>query len=226
MNRFTKQIKERHFSVFALSLLLVFFTHPTIAASKTGIVLGDSIGVGISMASGLPRLAKNSVLIKSTEAINQLQQVPSDTVAILSLGTNDAVGNLSGVEPAIDNIVKWVQKSGINVVWVGPPCVIKPWNTNVEKLDLILNAKLTGQKNIRYLSIADKTLCDPSLRGRDGVHFNMRGYGILWSRTQEVAGLQVTKPSSPKPQVKKAKKKKSKGNALDTNSVKRSKAPN
>jgi hypothetical protein len=226
MNRFIKHIKGRHLSVFVFCLILVFCFRSASAASKAGIVLGDSIGVGISMASGLPRLAKNSVLIKSTEAINQLQQVPSDTVAILSLGTNDAVGNISGVEPAIDNIVKWVQKSGITVVWVGPPCVIKPWNTNVEKLDSILNAKLAGQKNIRYLSIADKKLCDPSLRGRDGVHFNMKGYGILWSRTQEVAGLQVTKPSSPKPQVKKAKKKKSKGNALGNNSVKRSKAQN
>lgn len=152
-------------------------------------MLGDSIGVGISMASGAPRFAHNGVAIRSADAIAQIRRAPKGSVAILSLGTNDAVGSIAGVEQAIDRIVSAVQETGNPVVWVGPPCVLKSWNTNVVKLDQILRARLSGKAGIFYVSVADEAVCSRDLRAKDGVHFTMRGYGLLWARARQAAGL-------------------------------------
>lgn len=162
------------------------------AFAAQGIVLGDSIGVGVSMASGLPRLAHNSVTIRSANAIEQIRRTPRDTVAFLSLGTNDAVGSIAGVASGIDRIVAAAQKANINLVWIGPPCVRKAWNANVIKLDEMLREQLAGR--VRYVSVADQGLCDPNLRAGDGVHFNMRGYQILWSKARAVADVAIDTP--------------------------------
>jgi lysophospholipase L1-like esterase len=152
-------------------------------------VLGDSIGVGVSMAGGVPRLARNSVSIRSADVFRQLSRLAPGTVAFLSLGTNDAVGSIAGVERGVDRIVQAARSAGVRLVWIGPPCVIKPWNTNVVKLDSILSRRLAGQ--VAYVSIADPELCDRSLRGADGVHFNMRGYSLLWERARAAAGAGI-----------------------------------
>ncbi|ARN80381.1 hypothetical protein [Methylocystis bryophila] len=157
-------------------------------ASKA-IVIGDSIGVGISMAGHVPRLAHNSVTIRSADALSQLKRVPHDSVAIISLGTNDAVGSIKGVESGIDKIVAFAKSEDLHVVWVGPPCVRKGWNKNVAKLDEILKTRLAGK--IPYVSAADTALCEGDLRAGDGVHFNMRGYSMLWARASEAAGVPI-----------------------------------
>ena len=155
-------------------------------ASKA-VVIGDSIGVGISMAGHVPHLAHNSVTIRSADALSQLKRVPHGSVAIISLGTNDAVGSIKGVESGIDKIVAVAKSEDLHVVWIGPPCVRKDWNKNVVKLDEILKARLAGK--IPYVSAADTALCDGGLRAGDGVHFNMRGYSMLWARASEAAGV-------------------------------------
>jgi lysophospholipase L1-like esterase len=168
---------------------------PASAIAAPGIVLGDSIGVGVSMASGLPRLARNSVTIRSASAVAQVKQTPRNTIAFLSLGTNDAVGSIAGVTDAIDRIVETAQRANVNLVWIGPVCVRKPWNTNVVKLDELLHQRLAGR--VRYVSAADQALCDGSLRAGDGVHFNMRGYQLLWNKARAAAGADVeTAPPS------------------------------
>lgn len=159
------------------------------AQASKAIVLGDSIGVGVSMAAGVPRLAHNSVSIRSADAISQIQRAPRGSIAFLSLGTNDAVGSIAGVEKGVDRIVDAARSADVHVVWIGPPCVTKAWNTNVMKLDAILKQRLAGQ--ITYVSAADPNLCDRSLRAGDGVHFTMKGYSILWARAREAAGVPI-----------------------------------
>ncbi len=159
------------------------------AQASKAIVLGDSIGVGVSMAAGVPRLAHNSVSIRSADALSQLKRAPHGSVAFLSLGTNDAVGSIAGVEKGVDRIIDVARSAELQVVWIGPPCVTKSWNSNVVKLDAILKKRLAGQ--ITYVSIADPNLCDRSLRAGDGVHFTMKGYSILWARAREAAGVAI-----------------------------------
>jgi len=158
------------------------------ALSAQGIILGDSIGVGVSMASGLPRLAHNSVSIRSANAVEQIRRA-RDKVAFLSLGTNDAVGSIVGVSGGIERIVEAARKSNVKLVWIGPPCVLKSWNTNVVKLDAALQSQLAGR--VAYVSVADQKICDRSLRAADGVHFTMQGYRILWSRARAAAGTEI-----------------------------------
>ncbi len=159
------------------------------ALSAPGIIIGDSIGVGVSMASGLPRLAHNSVSIRSADAIQQVRRTPRDAVAFLSLGTNDAVGSIGGVTSGIDRIVAAAHAANVKLVWIGPPCVLKPWNSNVVKLDAVLQHQLAGR--VPYVSIADQQVCDKSMRASDGVHFTMRGYEMLWGRARAAAGISI-----------------------------------
>jgi hypothetical protein len=168
-------------------IFVVFGDAPAFANSA--VILGDSIGVGISMASGLPRLAHNSVSIRSADAINQVRRTPRDAVAFLSLGTNDAVGSIAGVTSPIDRIVDAARDANVSLVWIGPPCVLKSWNINVVKLDAVLQERLASR--IPYVSIADPRICDPSLRARDGVHFTMRGYQMLWRRARAAASARI-----------------------------------
>jgi hypothetical protein len=158
------------------------------AFAEKGIILGDSIGVGVSMASGLPRLAHNSVSIRSANAVEQIHKA-HDSVAFLSLGTNDAVGSIAGVSGGIGRIVEAARKSNVKLVWIGPPCVLKSWNTNVVKLDAVFKSQLAGR--VTYVSVADEKICDRSLRAADGVHFTMQGYQILWSRARAAAGVEI-----------------------------------
>ena len=68
--------------------------------------------------------------------------------------------------------------------------MFKPWNTKVEKLDGILKRKLSSGP-VSYVSMADSAVCDKSLRASDGVHFNMRGYAMLWGRARDAAGVAI-----------------------------------
>jgi hypothetical protein len=179
----------RAFSLSAFSGLIGLLSFASPSHASNAVVIGDSIGVGISMAGHVPRLAHNSVTIRSADALSQLKRVPHDSVAIISLGTNDAVGSIKGVESGIDKIVAIAKSEDLHVVWIGPPCVRKDWNKNVVKLDEILKTRLAGK--IPYVSAADSALCEGDLRAGDGVHFNMRGYSMLWARASEAAGVPI-----------------------------------
>lgn len=165
------------------------------------IVLGDSIGVGLSLASGASRLAENSVAIQSAKSLEQLTRTPPGTVAVVSLGTNDAVGNLKGVDKAIDRFLDAAARQQVQLIWAGPPCVFKKWNTNVATLDQMLARKLAGRAT--YVSNADAAICDRSIRGGDGVHFNMNGYKVLWDRVVLASQGQIPGqiPSAPQKAV-------------------------
>ena len=158
-------------------------------------VLGDSIGIGLSMASGAPRLAHEGVAIRSSAALAQLHRVPDRSVVVLSLGTNDAVGSIRGVEGAIDRIRAVAERNDLRVVWLGPPCVFKSWNGTAERLDAVLKERLGADNRVRYVSAADPAVCDRSLRAGDGVHFTMRGYAMLWKRVVAAEGDWAARPA-------------------------------
>lgn len=165
------------------------------AHAANEVVAGDSLGVGISMAAGLQNVSANSVTIRGNRAIDQLHKINPGSTVYLSLGTNDAVGPVKGIEKSIDAVLQAARSSRLKLVWIGPPCVIKPWDKNAEELDGILKQKLASA-GVTYVSMRDPSLCAASLRGKDGVHFNMEGYKRLWARTASASNYQVASISA------------------------------
>lgn len=160
------------------------------SAQATGeLVLGDSLGVGVKMASGHTGPARLSQFIRNDQILAQLNTVPAGATAILVLGTNDSAGSVKGLEKYIDNIVHAVDSRKIKLVWVGPPCVRKAWDKNSRDLDAMLTTRLAST-SIKYISIrSDTTLCSGQYTGGDGVHLNMTGYSLVWNKARVAAGL-------------------------------------
>jgi hypothetical protein len=173
-------------AAFAAALLVAGGASAARAATN-GIVIGDSLGVGVSMASGLTRLARNSVAIRGGAVVSQIQQAAPGSVVFMSLGTNDAVGRVDGLDGDIGRIV--AASRGVKLVWIGPPCVLKAWDSNAERLDGMLRARLSGT-GVTYVSMRDPGLCAPGSRAKDGVHFTMAGYGMMWSKARMAAGFE------------------------------------
>ncbi len=196
-------LRPRFILPAALAGLFFVGTPPVHAANE--VVTGDSLGVGIAMASGFENRAANSVSIRAGSAVEQLRKVRPGSTVFMSLGTNDAVGSIKGLEKGIDLIVKTAETSRLKLVWIGPPCVLKPWDKNSAELDGILKQRLAGTA-VTYVSTRDPAFCNASLRGSDGVHFNMNGYKLLWSRAAASTGYQVATVSpeaAPTPATKK-----------------------
>lgn len=154
------------------------------------VVTGDSLGVGIAMASGFENRAANSVSIRGGKALDQLRRVRPGSTVYMSLGTNDAVGSIKGLEKGIDQLVQTAQASRLKLVWIGPPCVNKQWDKRAAELDGLLRARLAGT-GVTYVSMRDANLCSPSVRSKDGVHFNMEGYRAMWSKAAAATGYRV-----------------------------------
>lgn len=184
----------------------LFFTAPIPAHAANEIVAGDSLGVGIAMASGFENRAANSISIRAGSAVEQLRRIRPGSTVFMSLGTNDAVGSIKGLDKGIDLIVKTVESSRLKLIWIGPPCVNKSWDTRANELDGILRARLAGT-GITYVSMRDPSLCAPSVRASDGVHFNMQGYRAMWSLVASNSGYQVAAVSPLAPLNANAKKK-------------------
>jgi hypothetical protein len=162
------------------------------AAATDYAVIGDSLGVGVNWAarSKYP-LARNSIMIHGPQILEQIRQVPPGTLTFMSLGTNDAVGGAVDVKKPLRDILAAVQARNLKLVWLGPPCVKKPWNTYSRELDSTLREELKGA-GVTYVSMFFPQLCDdPSVRGREGVHFNMAGYTLMWRQAAEAAGVPV-----------------------------------
>jgi hypothetical protein len=171
----------------------VWAVEPGFASIYVG---GDSLGVGVGMASRAPSVAKESVRIsydKKQLAIGQIQRVPAGSTLFLSLGTNDAVGGVLSVQDGVSAIVSAAQARNIRLVWLGPPCVFKTWDTSAKALDGVL-AGILAQDGVTYVSMRDAALCSRSLRAGDGVHFTMKGYHMMWDRAVAASGETDTAP--------------------------------
>jgi len=160
-------------------------------AHAAGAVIGDSLGVGVSWASKLPSFAKNSIAIHGGQILEQIRQVPRGATAFMSLGTNDAVGGAVDVAKPVQDILAAAKAQDLRLVWIGPPCVYKPWDVSARKLDANLRAELAGT-GVLYVGMRDADLCDDhSLRGAEGVHFNMAGYSLMWHKAAAAAGFPI-----------------------------------
>ncbi len=168
----------------------LFFAGTAASFAVGEVVTGDSLGVGIAMASGFENRAANSVSIRGGHAVEQLRKVRPGSTVFMSLGTNDAVGSIKGLEKGIERIVETAKASRLKLIWIGPPCVIKAWDNRAVELDGILRERLAGT-GVTYVSMREPSLCSPSVRGKDGVHFNMEGYKNMWSRAAAASGYQV-----------------------------------
>src|SRR5580700_3409950 len=97
-------------------------------AGLNAYVLGDSIGEGIALASGLKGLARISVHIRGPKALAQIGQTPPGSTVLIVLGTNDAEGGIKNIDKSIDAIVTAAEHKQITMVWLGPHCVRRPWD--------------------------------------------------------------------------------------------------
>ena len=186
-------------SLRRLFLALAFAAAPSLAHAEAGRVIGDSIGVGINWAAKLPSTAKNSVAIYSGAVLEQLKLSQRGETVFMSLGTNDAVGGALDVSARVKAIVALADSLGVKLVWMGPPCVLKPWETHARKLDEILKAELAGTSAV-FVSMQDPQFCDPGLHAAEGVHFTMAGYTRMWQKAAEAVGfpIEVAAASAPK----------------------------
>jgi hypothetical protein len=175
---------------FALCALLV----PGSASAASEIVLGDSIGVGVSAAAGLPRLARPSVSLRNDDIFDQLRRSPRGATAYLALGANDAFDAPRSVPPAVDRIIAAAERADLRLVWIGPPCVRRKWNHKAQALDALLRTQLAGRA--AYVSMIAPRFCDAAIKAADGVHFTMRGYRLLWAETRAAAKADIAATGS------------------------------
>jgi hypothetical protein len=169
---------------FAVAAVLLAMAPPALANIYVG---GDSLGVGVHLASKAPSVAKESVRITSKVPVSQIDSVPRGSTLFLSLGTNDAVGGVLKVQSYVSAILAAATARDIRVVWLGPPCVFKNWDDSAKALDGVL-AGLMAQNSVTYVSMRDDALCVRSLRAGDGVHFTMKGYRMMWDRAIAASG--------------------------------------
>ncbi len=177
------------FRSLALGVALVCAL-PTAAMAEYA-VIGDSLGVGVNWAAkSRLALAKNSIAIHGGAILEQIRQLPRGTTAFMSLGTNDAVGGAVDVRKPVQDILAAAAARDVKLVWLGPPCVFKPWNTYAKQLDAKLRDQLKGT-SVVYVGMQDADICNPSLRGAEGVHFTMAGYTLMWRKAAAAAGFPV-----------------------------------
>lgn len=174
----------RILAIAAICLALPVSAH----ATDSGRVIGDSIGVGVSWAAKIPSTAKNSVSIYSGAIMEQLNAAQKGETVFLSLGTNDAVGGALDVKARVAAVVAQADKLGVKLVWIGPPCVLKPWEEYAKKLDGVLASSLSGT-SATYVSTQGPEFCDASVHAQEGVHFNMTGYTRIWRKASAAVGF-------------------------------------
>ncbi len=175
---------------FVVCFLLALAAPSTASAADVRII-GDSIGEGVHLATNLPSPANRfNVAIYTPFIFQQLSQMPRGATVFMSLGTNDAVGGAAAlnVQKRVEQIVAAAEAQGVKLYWLGPPCVLKPWETAAKKLDEILAAQLAGG-SVTYVSLQDSSFCERSLHAPDGVHFTMAGYARMWQIAASAAGI-------------------------------------
>jgi len=180
--------------LFSLVVSGFFATAATAAGDIR--VIGDSIGEGVHLATNYPSPANRfNVAIYTPNIFEQIKAMPEGATVFMSLGTNDAVGGLVDQSRRVDQIVAAAAAQKIKLYWLGPPCVLKPWEVSSRKLDEHLAAQLSGA-SVTYVSLQDPEFCEASLHAGDGVHFTMAGYSRIWQKAATVAGVPVAVASA------------------------------
>jgi hypothetical protein len=158
------------------------------AQAATGIVIGDSLGVGLAEVSHLKNFAHISVHIRGPKAVAQIRGAPEGATAFVVLGTNDANGSIARLDKSIDDILDAADQKHMRLVWIGPPCVHQSWDTRSRELDQILAAKLPP-RGVTYVPMRDPGFCNAGLHEPDGVHLKNKGYLYMWDKARRIAGF-------------------------------------
>jgi hypothetical protein len=157
-------------------------------AGDTAYVLGDSVGDGLAVTCGLRNLARISVHIRGPKAIAQVNRTPPGATAYIVLGTNDAEGSIKNIDRSIDDVVAAAERRQINLVWIGPHCVRKSWDTRARELDEILRMRL-AKTQVKYVSMRDHRFCTGKFLEPDGIHPTDGGYRYMWEKARSSAGF-------------------------------------
>ena len=182
-------------------ILLAIFAAPTLARADEVRIIGDSIGEGLHLTSGIPSPANRfNVAIYTRKAIDQLHDMPRGATVVMSLGTNDAVAGMDDQKAKVDEIVAAAAAQGVKLFWVGPPCVLTKWEIHSKALDENLAKQLDGTA-VTYVSAQTPEFCAASMHAGDGVHFTMAGYASIWQKAAAVAGVPVVVASSAGPKA-------------------------
>jgi hypothetical protein len=163
------------------------------ARAATSIVLGDSLGDGMAEVSHLPNFAHISVHIRGPKAVEQIRRAPAGVTAFVVLGTNDAEGSIAHLDKSIEDILAAAEKKHLRLVWIGPPCVKKAWDTRARELDQMLAAKLPP-RGVLYVPMRDPAFCNGGMHDHDGVHLLNKGYLYMWNKARRMAGLDTPAP--------------------------------
>jgi hypothetical protein len=193
--RFGRFFCGTRMSIRTLCLSAALLMLPAAAQAEAGRVIGDSIGVGVSWAAKIPSTAKNSVAIYSGAIMEQLHQAQQGETVFMSLGTNDAVGGALDVKAKVAAILAEADRLGVKLVWIGPPCVLKPWEEYAKKLDGILAEQLAGT-TATYVSTQGAEFCDAKVHAPEGVHFTMAGYTLMWQKAAAAADFSTVVASA------------------------------
>lgn len=155
------------------------------SADAGAYVLGDSIGEGVADASGLSKLAHISIHIRGPKAIAQIGATPVGSVAFIVLGTNDADGDgsIKNLGKSIDDVVRAGERRKLKMVWIGPPCVRRSFDTRSREVDHILHDRLANTA-VQYISMRDERICSGIFHEPDGVHLTMKGYDYMWNKVR------------------------------------------
>jgi hypothetical protein len=159
------------------------------AHATTDIVIGDSLGEGLAEVSHLKSFAHISVHIRGPKALDQVRRAPEHSTAFVVLGTNDAEGSIKNLDKSIDDILNLAAKKRMKLVWIGPPCVHRSWDTRARELDRMLAAKLPP-RGVTYVPMRDHAFCTGGLHEPDGVHLKTKGYAYMWDKARRIAGLE------------------------------------
>jgi hypothetical protein len=176
-------------SVWTLPALGLFCAS-TVQAQAAAYVLGDSLGLGVARAAHLKNLSKISIHIRGSKMLKQIAQTPSGSTVFLVLGTNDANGSIARLDKSIDAIVHAMERKNLTVVWMGPPCVRKSWDTRARDLDTMLKNRFENTA-VRYVSMRDEEMCSGVFHERDGVHLKTRGYAHMWEKARSAVSFAV-----------------------------------
>jgi hypothetical protein len=185
MNKITATIAP----IFCLIASQALAQQPAATPAPPAVVIGDSHGESIAQASGLKGLARVSVHIRGPKALEQVNRAPAQSTAFVVLGSNDAEGSIKGLDKYIDAFVAAAERKKLKLVWLGPPCTTKAWNTRVRELDEMLAARFADTP-VKYVSMRDDKLCSGGFHVRDGVHFTEKGYDYMWEKARIAAGFE------------------------------------
>ncbi len=161
------------------------------AQATTNIVIGDSLGEGLAEVSHLKSFAHISVHIRGPKAVDQVRRAPEHSTAFVVLGTNDAEGSITNLDKSINAILDLADKKHMRLVWIGPPCVHRPWDNRARELDKMLAAKLPP-RGVTYVPMRDPAFCTGGLHEPDGVHLKTKGDAYMWDKARRIAGLDTT----------------------------------